>query len=191
MKNKFYSCFTCSKSISKLTQNNYENLKCHNDYRHLLSIRVCSMWNAVFNTEVSSYFEVNKLSTSFNICVFSRGVSSRVRAGYFTLVNKYLLYKEDEFSVCHSAAQTWTHSAVPAFLTNNVGRGSCTDGSKLRHTYPYFSASWRASSSVTALWSVKSHLLPHRTTSGLSQYAWICNWPVRYTQTNHTVSSPV
>lgn len=77
----------------------------------------------------------------------------------------------------HFPAQTSANNAATAFLTNTRGRGSSVDGR--RHTYPYFSARSRASSSLTALWSVRSHLLPHRITSGLSQYAWICSWPER------------
>lgn len=44
-------------------------------------------------------------------------------------------------------------------------------------SHPYLEASSRASSSLTNRWSSRSHLFPHSTMSGFSQYACICSWP--------------
>lgn len=85
----------------------------------------------------------------YNICVFSKGVSYRARPGYFTLVHKYLLLKEDQFSLtflCIDFGKQCSHCLLDKQLRERfMYRWIKTE------TYPYFSASSRASSSLTAL----------------------------------------
>lgn len=98
-------------------------------------------------------------------------------AGYFAHVHKYLLFEEDQFSTTYSCTD-FGKQCSHCLLDKHLGERLLYRRMETQ-TYPYFSARSRASSSLTALWSVRSHLLPHRITSGLSQYAWICSWPER------------
>lgn len=100
--------------------------------------------------------------------VFSTGVSSRM-----SCIRTQIFARGRRPNRADIPMQTSANNAATAFLTNSGGRGSA----RRAQTYPYFSARSRAASSLTALWSTRSHLFPHRMTSGLSQYAWTCSWP--------------
>lgn len=126
-----------------------------------------------------------------NVCVFSKGVSHRARAGYFTHVHKYLLFEEDQFRLTFSTRTDLGKQCSHCLLDKRSRERFMYRWIKTE-TYPYFSASSRASSSLTALWSDRSHLLPHRTMSGFSQYAWICNWPEKKKHSaNYHVFGPI
>lgn len=70
-----------------------------------------------------------KLYFHCDICVFSKGVSIRI---FCTCTN--ICFSRRTKLAWHFPAQTLANNAATAFLTNTRGRGSCTDGSKRRHT---------------------------------------------------------
>ena len=78
---------------------------------------------------------------------------------------------------CDVKSEGLTLSWLFSLFSHSLANVSVPSGPHHRNTHPYFSASSRASSSFTALWSSRSLLFPHSTISGFSQYACICSWP--------------
>lgn len=73
------------------------------------------------------------------MCVFCKGVSNRWEQDILHMWTN-ICFSRRTILVWHSPAQTWANNAATAFLTNNGGRGSCTDGSKPGHTRTFLPA---------------------------------------------------
>lgn len=118
-----------------------------------------------------------------------KGVSPVTRARYFKTCTNICFSRRTSLGLTFSQHRLWqTMQPLPPW---QMFEGEVHVQMVQTGTYPYFSASSRASSSLTALWSVRSHLLPHRMMSGFSQYAWICNWPAAHIHVYHCVDLKV